>query len=58
VKKLIELCGVKLNIPVETAVGMVRVLLVSSVHAGEIGPSYDEAVCGLIESACGQFIGT
>ena len=57
VRKLIEVCGVKLNIHVETAVGMVRVLLVSAAHAGEIGPAYDEAVCGLIESACSQFIG-
>ena len=57
VRKLIELCGVELNIPVETAVGIVRVLLVSTAHAAEIGPAYDSAVRALIESACARFIG-
>ena len=57
VKKLIDVCGVKLNIPVETAVGIVRVLLVSATHASEIGPAYDSAIRALIESACAQFIG-
>lgn len=57
VKKLIDVCGVKLNIPMETAVGIVRVLLVSATHASEIGPAYDKVIQALIDSACTQFIG-
>ena len=57
VKKLIDVCGVKLNIPMETAVGIVRLLLVSATHANEIGPAYDSVIRALIESACAQFIG-
>ena len=57
VKKLIDICGVRLRIPVETAVGMVRVLLLSATHADDIGPAYDDVVNALIDSACSQFIG-
>ena len=57
VKKLIDICGVRLRIPVETAVGMVRVLLLSATHADDIGPAYDDVANALIDSACSQFIG-
>ena len=57
VKKLIDMCGVKLNIPMETAVGIVKLLLLSAVHAGEIGPAYASVIHAMIESACAQFIG-
>ena len=57
VKNLIEICGVRLNITIETAVGIVRLRLVSAAHAGEIGPAYDDAICALIESSCTRFIG-
>jgi AcrR family transcriptional regulator len=57
VKTLIDMCGVKLNIPMETAVGIVMVLLLSTLHAAEIGPAYDSVIHALIDSACAQFIG-
>ncbi len=57
VKRLIDICGVPLKLPLETAVGIVRVLLMSAIHADEIGPAYDSAVHALIDSACAQFVG-
>ena len=57
VRKLIDVCGVRLRIPVETAVGIVRVLLLSAMHADDVGPAYDDVVSALIDSACAQFIG-
>ncbi len=57
VKTLIDMCGVKLNIPMDTAVGIVMVLLLSALHAAEIGPAYDSVIHALIDSACTQFIG-
>ena len=57
VKRLIDVCSVPLKLPLETAVGIVRVLLMSAIHADEIGPAYDSVVHALIDSACAQFVG-
>ncbi len=57
VKRLIDICGVHLKLPMETAVGIVRVLLMSAIHVDEIGPAYDSVIHALIDSACTQFIG-
>ena len=57
IKTLIDMCGVRLNIPIETAVGIVRLLLTSALHAGEIGQAYDSVIHALIGSACDSFIG-
>ena len=58
VRKLIDICGVTLNIPIDTAVGMVRLLLVSVCHADEIGPAYDDVIEKLIDGAVTQFTGS
>ena len=58
VKRLIDICGVTLNIPIETAVGMIRLLLVSVCHTDEIGPAYDDVIETLIDSAVTQFTGS
>lgn len=57
VKRLIDICGVHLKLPMETAVGIVRVLLMSAIRVDEIGPAYDSVIHALIDSACTQFIG-
>ena len=57
VKRLIDICGVHLKLPMETAVGIVRVLLMSAIHVDEICPAYDSVIYALIDSACTQFIG-
>jgi hypothetical protein len=58
VKRLIDICGVTLNIPIETAVGMIRLLLVSVCHTDEIGPAYDDVIETLIDSAVTQLTGS
>ncbi|MBR4131993.1 MAG: TetR/AcrR family transcriptional regulator, partial [Oscillospiraceae bacterium] len=49
VRKLIDICGVTLNIPIDTAVSMIRLLLISTCHADEIGPAYDDVIEKLID---------
>ena len=58
VRKLIDICGVTLNIPIDTAVSMVRLLLISTCHADEIGPGYDDVIEKLIDGAVKQFTGS
>ncbi len=58
VRKLIDICGVTLNIPIDTAVSMIRLLLVSICHADEIGPGYDDVMEKLIDGVVTQFTGS
>ena len=58
VRKLIDICGVTLNISIDTAVSMIRLLLISTCHADEIGPAYDDVIEKLIDGAVIQFTGS
>ena len=57
VRHLIDICGVTLSIPIPTAVGIIRLLLISACHADEIGAAYDDVIEKLVDSAVTQFTG-
>lgn len=48
--------NVVLTVPDDTAVAAINILMLSLVHAENIGPSYDQGIEALIDSACRQLI--
>ncbi|MDO4492595.1 MAG: TetR/AcrR family transcriptional regulator [Clostridia bacterium] len=56
--EIIELTGVRLKVPKETVIAVIRVLLKSLLFAEEIGPAYPDAIRTLVLSSCGQLIET
>ena len=54
--QLLRLTGIPLKVEDEVAAAVVKLLLMSRIHARDIGPRYDEALQALTDSACRQLI--
>ena len=55
-ERMMDLCGVRLTISREQAIGVIRILLTSLMNADDVGPSFDESLSILIDCACAQLI--
>lgn len=56
VQTLIARADIRLSIPLEDAVAMVRILLMSMRVRASVGPSFDGALSKLVQAACGQYV--
>ena len=53
---LLHMADIPLKVKEDVAVAIVKLLLMSLINAGDIGPSYPEALQALSDSACRQLI--